>query len=85
MRDASLSLLPDFARGGFVMGAPVGVIRILVRIKTKIGMAFSILTRDLYRSIGALRRIGIDDICAVGSSRVDLQACKLEYSIVSPK
>ena len=22
---------------------------------------------------------------AVGSSRVDLQACKLEYSIVSPK
>ena len=24
-------------------------------------------------------------ICPVGSSRVDLQACKLEYSIVSPK
>ena len=24
-------------------------------------------------------------ICEVGSSRVDLQACKLEYSIVSPK
>ena len=24
-------------------------------------------------------------VCAVGSSRVDLQACKLEYSIVSPK
>ena len=24
-------------------------------------------------------------ICLVGSSRVDLQACKLEYSIVSPK
>ena len=23
--------------------------------------------------------------CLVGSSRVDLQACKLEYSIVSPK
>ena len=23
--------------------------------------------------------------CKVGSSRVDLQACKLEYSIVSPK
>ena len=23
--------------------------------------------------------------CVVGSSRVDLQACKLEYSIVSPK
>ena len=25
------------------------------------------------------------DLLAVGSSRVDLQACKLEYSIVSPK
>ena len=27
----------------------------------------------------------LEDINAVGSSRVDLQACKLEYSIVSPK
>ena len=26
-----------------------------------------------------------DDFTQVGSSRVDLQACKLEYSIVSPK
>ena len=26
-----------------------------------------------------------DDLLDVGSSRVDLQACKLEYSIVSPK
>ena len=25
------------------------------------------------------------DVIEVGSSRVDLQACKLEYSIVSPK
>ena len=32
--------------------------------------------------------VGLVSICAigyVGSSRVDLQACKLEYSIVSPK
>ena len=31
---------------------------------------------------------GVDkamELCKVGSSRVDLQACKLEYSIVSPK
>ena len=28
---------------------------------------------------------GAGGIIAVGSSRVDLQACKLEYSIVSPK
>ena len=27
----------------------------------------------------------LEDLIAVGSSRVDLQACKLEYSIVSPK
>ena len=26
-----------------------------------------------------------DEVADVGSSRVDLQACKLEYSIVSPK
>ena len=31
----------------------------------------------------ATRRLGLCG--AVGSSRVDLQACKLEYSIVSPK
>ena len=33
-------------------------------------------------------RVGVtfpDGETAVGSSRVDLQACKLEYSIVSPK
>ena len=28
---------------------------------------------------------GVRDMGGVGSSRVDLQACKLEYSIVSPK
>ena len=32
------------------------------------------------------RREGLFDwLATVGSSRVDLQACKLEYSIVSPK
>ena len=30
-------------------------------------------------------RIGLEPVADVGSSRVDLQACKLEYSIVSPK
>ena len=30
-------------------------------------------------------RFRLDDPIEVGSSRVDLQACKLEYSIVSPK
>ena len=27
----------------------------------------------------------VSSLAKVGSSRVDLQACKLEYSIVSPK
>ena len=29
--------------------------------------------------------VPLESILCVGSSRVDLQACKLEYSIVSPK
>ena len=32
-----------------------------------------------------LARLDVNSIVEVGSSRVDLQACKLEYSIVSPK
>ena len=50
------------------------------------------LLRDLAPQVlGALvRRYGQFHLCEdasqeVGSSRVDLQACKLEYSIVSPK
>ena len=47
-----------------------------------------------YRGRSALRDVGkafglsleqTDRLSSVGSSRVDLQACKLEYSIVSPK
>ena len=34
--------------------------------------------------VGAMSARMIDED-VVGSSRVDLQACKLEYSIVSPK
>ena len=48
----------------------------------------------LRRAIASYLRIARDITCSadqilitagVGSSRVDLQACKLEYSIVSPK
>ena len=46
-------------------------------------------THHLRRFGATRRRAGVrDDLRAdedVGSSRVDLQACKLEYSIVSPK
>ena len=38
---------------------------------------------DAIMAVFGLPRLHEDD--AVGSSRVDLQACKLEYSIVSPK
>ena len=51
--------------------------------------------RELARSLGCgvlvtdtfgrAWREGLVDAAIVGSSRVDLQACKLEYSIVSPK
>ena len=37
------------------------------------------------RGVRAQRRSGMGWSIPVGSSRVDLQACKLEYSIVSPK
>ena len=40
--------------------------------------------RDLFRLYGASRTATLLKL-EVGSSRVDLQACKLEYSIVSPK
>ena len=32
-----------------------------------------------------LLMMAMPTVASVGSSRVDLQACKLEYSIVSPK
>ena len=35
--------------------------------------------------VGAFSRTARASLQIVGSSRVDLQACKLEYSIVSPK
>ena len=51
--------------------------------------AFSVVLesvpRDLAAEITRQLRIPTLGIGAVGSSRVDLQACKLEYSIVSPK
>ena len=42
-------------------------------------------SRRLERIVDVAVRIEQGDLHAVGSSRVDLQACKLEYSIVSPK
>ena len=63
--DASLGLLPDFVRGGFVMGAPVGVVRILIGVEIKIGMALCVLACDLHGAVGTFSGVGVDDICAV--------------------
>ena len=38
-----------------------------------------------WQYIGPLQKLAKIGDYIVGSSRVDLQACKLEYSIVSPK
>jgi len=65
MRDASFSLLPDFVCGGFIMRAPVGVVRILIGVEVKIGITLDILTRDLDGAVGAFGGVGVDDICAV--------------------
>ena len=43
------------------------------------------LQGDLQILAGQPERVGPQAKVLVGSSRVDLQACKLEYSIVSPK
>src|ERR1700730_2846029 len=63
--DASLGLEPDFICGRFVMRTPVGFVRILIRIKVKIGMALSILPRDLDGAIRTFSWICKDDICAI--------------------
>ena len=46
------------------------------------------ILRDMKKHTAAALKVGIENYegeSRVGSSRVDLQACKLEYSIVSPK
>ena len=63
--DATFGLLPDFVRGGIVVREPVGVVRILIRVKIKIGMAVGVLARDVHGAVGAFGGIGEDDICAV--------------------
>ena len=76
----------DFERGGpksFILRYPESH-PLLARLITKT------FTRDLtwrFPSDESAREdaSGFTELIRVGSSRVDLQACKLEYSIVSPK
>ena len=72
--------------GGTPMHTGVLDGRTVVAIVT--GMGMPLATRETTRLLDAVAVrwvlvVGITG--AVGSSRVDLQACKLEYSIVSPK
>ena len=43
------------------------------------------ITPETYTALKAICHVPLAVHGLVGSSRVDLQACKLEYSIVSPK
>ena len=66
------------------LDGPSGSLRYLLSARDGRALSRAILAgagRRLGRELQGLR--GLPD--EVGSSRVDLQACKLEYSIVSPK
>ena len=65
MRDPSLSLLPDFVGRPVIVSFPVGLVRILIRIKILVGMIASQFTCHANRAIGSVGRIGIENICAV--------------------
>ena len=43
------------------------------------------VAQSVFLRLGAGEGVAVTNAGSVGSSRVDLQACKLEYSIVSPK
>ena len=45
----------------------------------------AIMVRQILGAVSQFEKASLVARLAVGSSRVDLQACKLEYSIVSPK
>ena len=56
---------------------------VLARVGDKWSVLIIVLLGDGPKRFNEIKRM-IGGI-SVGSSRVDLQACKLEYSIVSPK
>ena len=72
-------------------GAPLttaGFARMIERAAAAAGLEIKAHAHMLRHACGyKLANEGVDTraIQGVGSSRVDLQACKLEYSIVSPK
>ena len=77
----ALQLLLGVLRlGGYVRYVPYPVISGFMS-----GIGIIIIIQQLHPIVGAAAPSSDAIKILVGSSRVDLQACKLEYSIVSPK
>src|ERR1700683_2431058 len=70
MRDASLSLLPDFVRGPVIMSLPVGFVRILVGVKILVGMLMGQFARPTNRAIGPVARIGVQNVGAIAQQNL---------------
>ena len=70
------------------VGSRVRMRRIMLGMsQEKLGDALGLTFQQIQKYEKGTNRVGASRIqqISVGSSRVDLQACKLEYSIVSPK
>ena len=74
----------DDPAGVEIGGALKNVIAIGAGICDGLGLGHNAVAALITRGLAELTRLAVA-VGAVGSSRVDLQACKLEYSIVSPK
>ena len=66
-------------------GRPKGIIRPLPENPPALGLPIFDFLTQLWRYREGMVYLSPAPLYHVGSSRVDLQACKLEYSIVSPK
>src|ERR1700676_289690 len=66
MGDSAFGLLPDLVSRPEVMRLPVGVVRILVSVEIFVGMIGVELARYANRAVGAIRRIGINNVRSVG-------------------
>ena len=66
MRDAAVGLLPDLRRRRVVMRAPVERVVVLVGIEDAVGIGGEPPPRFANRAVGALERIGEDQLRPVG-------------------
>ena len=77
MGHATFGLCPDLVGGSMVMCTPVGIVGILIRIKIFFGFGGNEFPRFSNGAIGAVARIGINNIRAVGSQN----ACALKGNV----